>query len=162
MDIKKMRQVVFERTGIRLDDADPVFALVALNEIVVTQLLATAEEGRAQSNAEMDAKIASLVKIYEQIVAASKELVARVDQAHMAAALKAAAEAKAEIMVAARDAIGPEVAKTATVFADSANKLAATQVKTSAEGWTIAILQAVIGGMVAASIVLAATTYIRW
>lgn len=161
MDIKKLQQAVFERTGIRLDNADPVFALVALNEIVVAQLLASAEEGRTQTNAEMDAKIASMVKIYEQIVVASKELTARVDQAHLAAALKAAAEAKSEIMIAARDVIGAEVVK-ATAILTGRNPLAATKAKVSAADWAIAITQAVIGGMVAASIVLTATTFLRW
>lgn len=155
MDIKKLQHAVFERTGIRVDDRDPVFALVALNEVIVSELLTAAEEQHAQSNAELDTKIGALVKIYEQIVAASKELAARADQAHMAAALKAAAEAKAEIMVTAREAIGVEVAKVAAVVANSPRPQAKTNTKDSIESWTIAIVQAVIGGMVAALIVLA-------
>jgi hypothetical protein len=155
MDIQKLKHAVFERTGIRMDDTDPVFALVALNEVVVCELLATAEEQRAESNAALDAKIATLVKIYEQIVAASKELATRVDQAHMAAALKAAAEAKAEIMKAARDAVSAEFEKVAAVVADSTVKLAETRRTDKTGSWAIAMVQAVVGGMVAALIVLA-------
>jgi hypothetical protein len=155
MDIKKLQHAVFERTSIRVDDSDPIFALVALNEVVVSELLATAEEQRAQNNAELDAKIASMVKIYDQIVAASKELATRVDQAHMASALKAAAEAKAEIMKAARHAMSAEIEKAAAVVADSTARLDEARAKVRTGSWAIAIVQAVIGGMVAALIVLA-------
>jgi len=37
MDLNKLRTVVFEKTGIRIDTNDPVFALVALNEAVLSE-----------------------------------------------------------------------------------------------------------------------------
>jgi hypothetical protein len=37
MDLNKLRTAVFEKTGIRIDTNDPVFALVALNEAVLTE-----------------------------------------------------------------------------------------------------------------------------
>ena len=36
MDPQKLRSLVFEKTGIRVDTTDPVFALVALNEAVLS------------------------------------------------------------------------------------------------------------------------------
>ncbi len=158
MDISKLQTAVFEKTGIRLDRTDPVFGLVALNEVVIAELLATAQEQWAQNNSELDAKIGGLVKIHAQILLASKELVGRVDQAHMAAALNAATEAKAEIFKAARDAVSAEVTKSASIITDSALQLAEARRSARSESWTIAIVQAVIGGMVAAVIVLGAMT----
>lgn len=37
MDLNKLRTLVFEKTGIRIDTNDPVFALVALNETVLSE-----------------------------------------------------------------------------------------------------------------------------
>ncbi|HEY1044145.1 MAG TPA: hypothetical protein VGE60_09800 [Telluria sp.] len=37
MDQQKLRTLVFERTGVRIDVDDPVFALVALNEAVLEE-----------------------------------------------------------------------------------------------------------------------------
>lgn len=37
MDLNKLRTAVFEKTAIRIDTNDPVFALVALNEAVLTE-----------------------------------------------------------------------------------------------------------------------------
>ena len=39
MDQNKLRTVVFEKTGIKIDTTDPVFALVALNEAVLSEYL---------------------------------------------------------------------------------------------------------------------------
>lgn len=41
MDHNKLRALVFEKSGIKIDEQDPVFALVALNEAVLTELLRT-------------------------------------------------------------------------------------------------------------------------
>ncbi|MRW87697.1 hypothetical protein GJ698_26860, partial [Pseudoduganella sp. FT26W] len=35
MDQQKLRSLVFEKTGVKIDIDDPVFALVALNEAVL-------------------------------------------------------------------------------------------------------------------------------
>jgi hypothetical protein len=37
MDQQKLRNLVFEKTGVRIDVDDPVFALVALNEAVLAE-----------------------------------------------------------------------------------------------------------------------------
>ena len=37
MDQQKLRTLVFEKTGVKIDIDDPIFALVALNEAVVTK-----------------------------------------------------------------------------------------------------------------------------
>jgi hypothetical protein len=154
MDLHRLQTAVFEKTGIRLDHKDPVFALVALNEVVVADLLAAAQEQWAQNNVALDARIDSLVKIHDEIMAASRSLAGRVDQAHLAAALKAATEAKAEIFKSARDAISSEVSRSAVIVSNSVAQLEAAQRDAKSCCWGIAILQAVIGGMVAALTVL--------
>jgi hypothetical protein len=40
MDINKLRSQVFEKTGIKIDTNDPLFALVALNEAVLSECVA--------------------------------------------------------------------------------------------------------------------------
>lgn len=154
MDISELQTAVFEKNGIRLDRTDPVFALVALNEVVIADLLAASQEQWVQNTSELDAKIGALTKVHEQILAASKDLAVRVNQAHMAAALQAAAEAKAEIFAAARDAVTSEVGKAAKIITESAAQLEKAGKKARAGSWTIAIVQAVIGGIVAAAAVL--------
>jgi hypothetical protein len=156
MDISELQTAVFEKTGIRLDRTDPVFALVALNEVVVEDLLAASQEQWTQNTSELDAKIGALTKVQEQILAASKDLAARVNQAHLAAALKAAAEAKAEIFAAARDAVTSEVGKAVSIITKSATQLEKAGKEARADTWTIAIVQAVVGGIVAAAAVLTA------
>jgi hypothetical protein len=37
MDQQKLRSLVFEKTGVRIDTDDPIFALVALNEAVLAE-----------------------------------------------------------------------------------------------------------------------------
>jgi hypothetical protein len=155
MDISRLQVAVYEKTGIRLDRTDPVFALIAVNEAVISELLSTAQEQWAQNNSELDVKIGSLVKVHEHILAASKDLTTRANQAHMTAALKAAAEAKTEIFNAARDAVSVEVGKAASIVTENAAQLAAASKRARTGSWSIAIVQAIIGGMVAAITVLA-------
>lgn len=155
MDLHKLQTAVFEKTGIRLDHKDPVFALVALNEVVVADLLAAAQEQWLKADEVLDARIGSLVKIHDEILAASRNLTARIDQAHLAAALKAATEAKAEIFKAARDAVSSEVDRSAALVMNSIAELDAAQKSAKSDRWAIAIFQAVIAGMVAGLTVLA-------
>lgn len=160
MDIQRLQTAVFDKTGIRLDRADPVFALVALNEVVIADLLATAQEQWQQNNADLDAKIGALVKLQGQIMAGSKDLATRVDQAQLAAAMKAVAEAKSEIFKAARDAVTSEVAKAANIISEGTAQLAAERKKARSGSWALATVQAAIGGIVGALVVLAAM-YLR-
>jgi hypothetical protein len=37
MDLNKLRTLVFDKTGIKIDSSDPIFALVALNEAVLAE-----------------------------------------------------------------------------------------------------------------------------
>lgn len=159
MDLHQLQMAIFEKTGIRLDSSDPVFALVALNEIVVADLLAASQGQWAQSNAELEAKISALERIHRQILSAANDLASRVDQAHMAAALKAATEAKTEIFKAAREAMCGEIQKPASVIGDDTAQLKAASERARSGSWAIAIVQSVIGGMVAALIVLGVTLY---
>lgn len=41
MDLQKLRQTVFEKTGIRIDEVAPVFTVVALNEAAFEDLMLT-------------------------------------------------------------------------------------------------------------------------
>lgn len=159
MDISELQVAVFRKTGIRLDHADPVFALVALNEIVIAELFSTVQGQWAESSYELDAKIGALVNINDQILTASKELSTRVNQAHMAAALTAAAEAKTQIFKAARDAISVEVGKSTSIITEAVAQVDAARKRAKFDGWGIAIAQAVIGGMVAGIILFAAMLY---
>ncbi|MDB5815716.1 MAG: hypothetical protein JWN23_2833 [Rhodocyclales bacterium] len=159
MDIKKLQTAVYDRTGIRVDQADPVFALVALNDIVLSELVDNYEQTLQRTHAELEKKFGSLLEIHKSIIAASKELADRADQAHLAAALKAAAEAKKEIMRAAQEAGSSEITKIAAVVANAAHQLALAGQQVKANGsrsWAIAIVQAVIGGIVASTILVTA------
>jgi hypothetical protein len=49
MDLNKLRTQVFEKTGIRIDTNDPVFALVALNEAVLSECILQQVAGLQQS-----------------------------------------------------------------------------------------------------------------
>jgi hypothetical protein len=159
MDISELQVAVFRKTGIRLDRTDPVFALVALNEVAIAELFSTVQGQWAECSSELDAKIGALVQINDQILMASKELSTRVNQAHMAAALTAAAEAKTEIFKAARDAISVEVGKSDSIITEAAAKVDADRKRARFDGWGIAIVQAIISGMVAGIIILVAMLY---
>lgn len=151
MDIQRLQNQVFERTGIRIDAVDPVFTVVALNEAVFEELMRAYQEAQTKSNGELDERIGSLVVLHRNLVAAGKDLTERADQAHLNAALKAAAEAKADIMMAARQAVSGEMEKAVALLTKATEEAQAI----GRRSWGIAIVQAAIGGIVAAMIVLA-------
>lgn len=161
MDIQKLRTRIFEKTGVRVDDSDPIFTLVALNESVLEELIQTVNNTLGKNNAELDERIGSIVVLNRQLVAAAENLVERANQAHMASALKAAAEAKKEIMTAAQQAVSAEVEKSATIISAAANKLAEAGNRVNIRQrhrWLVASAQAVISGIVA-GIVVATTMH---
>jgi hypothetical protein len=49
MDTNKLRTLVFEKTGIRIDTGDPVFALVALNEAVLAESIGSQVDALRQA-----------------------------------------------------------------------------------------------------------------
>lgn len=151
MDIQKLQHQVFEKTGIRIDEVDPVFTVVALNEAMFEDLMAVYQETMEKNKGELDERIGSLVVLHRNMVAAGKDLAERADQAHLNAALKAATEAKADILTAARQAVSGELEKAVGVLNETTSRLAAK----ARHAWAIAIGQAVIGGIVAAVVVLA-------
>lgn len=59
MDQQKLRSLVFEKTGVKIDVDDPVFALVALNEAVL-------EEAVERHVARIDAASANLLHVAQQ------------------------------------------------------------------------------------------------
>ena len=164
MDIPKLRTRIFEKTGVRVDDSDPIFTLVALNESLLEDVIQTFNDTLGKNNAELDERIGSIVVLHRQLVAAAENLVERANQAHMASALKAAAEAKKEIMVAAQQAVSAEVEKSATIISTAANKLADAGNRVSVEQrqrWLVASAQAVISGIVAGIVVVATMHFIH-
>lgn len=150
MDIQRLQNQVFERTGIRIDAIDPVFTVVALNEAVFEELMTVFLETQTKNIGELDERIGSLVVLHRNLVAAGKDLTERADQAHLNAALKAAAEAKTEIMVAAKNAVSSELEKAAGIISNTSGHVH----QTTRKGWGIAIAQAIIGGIVSAGIIL--------
>jgi len=164
MDIPKLRTRIFEKTGVRVDDSDPIFTLVALNESLLEDVIQTFNDTLGKNNAELDERIGSIVVLHRQLVTAAENLVERANQAHMASALKAAAEAKKEIMVAAQQAVSAEVEKSATIISTAANKLADAGNRVSVgqrHRWLIASVQAVISGIVAGIVVVATMHFIH-
>jgi predicted nuclease of restriction endonuclease-like RecB superfamily len=164
MDISKLRTRIFEKTGVRVDDSDPIFTLVALNESLLENVIQTFNDMLGKNNAELDERIGSIVVLHRQLVAAAENLVERANQAHMASALKAAAEAKKEIMVAAQQAVSAEVEKSATIISTAANKLADAGNRVSLgqrHRWLVASAQAVISGIVAGTVVVATMHFIH-
>ncbi|RZT08350.1 hypothetical protein SAMN05216319_3237 [Duganella sp. CF402] len=59
MDQQKLRSLVFEKTGVKIDVDDPVFALVALNEAVL-------EEAVERHVARIDAASENLLHVAQQ------------------------------------------------------------------------------------------------
>lgn len=164
MDIPKLRTRIFEKTGVRVDDSDPIFTLVALNESLLEDVIQTFNDTLGKNNAELDERIGSIVVLHRQLVAAAENLVERANQAHMASALKAAAEAKKEIMVAAQQAVSAEVEKSAAIISTAANKLADAGSRVSVgqrHRWLVASAQAVISGIVAGIVVVATMHFIH-
>jgi hypothetical protein len=162
MDIQRLKLAIFEKTGIRVDDVDPVFVLVALNQAILEEHANSLTDSLSKNNAELDERIGSLVVLHRSIQAASENLVERSNQAHMSSALKAAAEAKAEIMTAAKNAIGHETKKTAELLRDATQQLEVASEKYKSQvkqRWVIAMIQAVISGIVAGVTVLVSMHY---
>lgn len=164
MDIPKLRTRIFEKTGVRVDDSDPIFTLVALNESLLEDVIQTFDDTLGKNNAELDERIGSILVVHRQLIAAAENLVERANQAHMTSALKAAAEAKKEIMVAAQQAVSAEVEKSASIISTAANKLADAGNRVSVEQrhrWLVASAQAVISGIVAGLVVVATMHFIH-
>jgi predicted nuclease of restriction endonuclease-like RecB superfamily len=157
MDIQRLRTRIFEKTGVRVDDSDPIFTLVALNESLLEDVINTFNETLGKNNAELDERIGSIVVAHRQLIAAAENLVERANQAHMTAALKAAAEAKTEIMKAAQQAVTAEVEKSASIISSAANTLIDAGNRANVrqrQRWLVASAQAVISGIVAGLVVV--------
>lgn len=164
MDIQKLRTAIFEKTGVRVDAVDPIFTLVALNEAVLEESLASFKDIQDKNNAELDERVGKMVALRDSIITASNNLVERANHAHKAAALKAAADARAEIMEATQSAMHVEVKQAVSLISAAADELAAASEEAreqKAGRWIIAIVQAVIGGIVAGSTVLLFMHYVQ-
>jgi hypothetical protein len=60
MDQQKLRTLVFEKTGVRIDVDDPVFALVALNEAVLEETVERHVALLREANDTLAAQVAAL------------------------------------------------------------------------------------------------------
>ncbi|WP_445234236.1 hypothetical protein [Duganella rhizosphaerae] len=160
MDIQKLRTAIFEKTGVRVDATDPIFTLVALNEAMLDECIVSFKSVQDENNAELDERIGKLVELRNSMVAASNNLMDRANQAHKAAALKAATDARAEIM----EAMHVEVKQAVSRISAAADELAAASEQASEQRmgrWVTATVQAVIGGIVAGSTVLLFMHYVQ-
>ncbi|MCG2586405.1 hypothetical protein [Massilia sp. TS11] len=61
MDPHKLRSLVFEKTGARIDVDDPVFALVAMNEAILEEALARLAAASGQPVARPQARAAAAI-----------------------------------------------------------------------------------------------------
>jgi hypothetical protein len=80
MDQQKLRTLVFEKTGVKIDVDDPVFALVALNEAVLEEtverhvaLLREANDTLAAQVAALQGRAAPVAPRHEQMPAAGPD-----------------------------------------------------------------------------------------
>jgi hypothetical protein len=60
MDQQKLRSLVFEKTGVKIDVDDPVFALVALNEAVLAEAVERHVALLHEANAALAAQVGTL------------------------------------------------------------------------------------------------------
>jgi hypothetical protein len=60
MDQQKLRSLVFDKTGVKIDVDDPVFALVALNEAVLAETVERHVALLHEANDELAAQVAAL------------------------------------------------------------------------------------------------------
>lgn len=71
MDINKLRTLVFEKTGIKIDTNDPIFALVALNEAVLAECVAeqvSALHQAAEQLGEQTSQLQQAGALYENVL----------------------------------------------------------------------------------------------
>ncbi len=61
MDLNLLRMAVFEKTGIKVDTEDPIFALVALHETVLAESVAHQLNAIDEATARMHAQTAELL-----------------------------------------------------------------------------------------------------
>ena len=151
MDIQRLQNQVFERTGVRIDAIDPVFTVVALNEAVFEELMKAFLETQTKNIGELDERIGSLVVLHRNLVSAGKDLAERADQAHLNSALKAATEAKSEILAAAKTAVSSEIKVAVRLLKEATDEVQ----KNKKRAWGLAVVHAMIGGIVASGLMLA-------
>ena len=66
MDINKLRTLVFEKTGIKIDTNDPIFALVALNEAVLSECVEPHVAALHQAAETLSAQTSELIQAGER------------------------------------------------------------------------------------------------
>lgn len=101
MDTRKLQQLLFEETGQRIDCNDPVFAVVALNQLVLSEK-ATELVGELESaSGKVNMQIGQLLAASKELNAAHNEL-----EAKLSAAIKQSrAEAIAQVNASAASAV---------------------------------------------------------
>jgi hypothetical protein len=67
MDTDKLRVLVFEKTGIKIDKTDPIFALVALNDAVITASVEKHAASMLMLSDELDRKVSVLSEISDKV-----------------------------------------------------------------------------------------------
>jgi len=92
MDQNKLRTVVFEKTGIKIDTTDPVFALVALNDAVLAEYLEHHLSVMSQAADRVSQQTEQLVKAnttYKNLIQQIGDVAANANPDEVTAILKA-------------------------------------------------------------------------
>jgi len=95
MDANKLRSEVFEKTGIKVDTTDPIFALVALNEAVLADYAKQNLGGLAEATDKLREQTEQLLDAGERTKALLLQLGHKVDDPTTVAAVAAPAPAPA-------------------------------------------------------------------
>jgi hypothetical protein len=106
MDQQKLRTLVFEKTGVKIDVDDPVFALVALNEAVLEEAVERHVALLHEASAALAAQVATLQGAPAPARQAATQPSARARAADMhAAAIAAGAAVLGALLVLAGQAL---------------------------------------------------------
>jgi len=160
MDIQKIRASIFEKTGTKIDVSDPVFTIIAMNEAMIEELFSSHQQTISNADVNLDEKIGILVSLQNRLIEHSGELLQKNSNAQLTAALKAATEAKAEILKAARIAVRDEVKASSDIITSAAESLAEKSKHVARTHWMMSLAIGVLSGITSAVIVMLGTHYL--
>lgn len=146
MDIDQLRNEVFAKTKIRLDETDPVFAIVALNEAVLDEWLQKANHALEENQLLLDEKLNALIEVHDQFLSQSRLWAEQARHSHKEFVLTTAVKAKAEVAEAAYKAIRAELRSVPRLSPLDATAREEKQ----AHRWMSAIVQGIVSGFIAA------------
>jgi len=90
MDLNKLRTQVFEKTGIKIDTTDPLFALVALNEAVLSECVTPQLDNLQDATAQLKEQTKHLIEAGDRVKRLLLQMGQTVDDPAPAASMTAA------------------------------------------------------------------------